>query len=56
VSVDKPTKEEQAYWEQVLHDHKQGIHRGRRSWLVYGHEFLDCDKSNEDDYSEDSNP
>jgi hypothetical protein len=27
--VDKPSKEETAYWERVLHDHNLGMDRGR---------------------------
>lgn len=27
--VDKPTKQELRYWEQVLHDHRLGMGRGR---------------------------
>lgn len=29
--VNKPTKEELAYWEQVLHDHRLGKNRGKSS-------------------------
>lgn len=54
VPVDKPTKEELAFWEKVLHDHHLGIHRGRRNWIDYGCQYFDCDPDNEDDYSEES--
>ena len=36
--VDNPTKEDKEFWENVLHDHHLGMGRGRRKWLVYGHE------------------
>jgi hypothetical protein len=29
--IEKPTKEELRYWEQVLHDHRLGKDRGRSS-------------------------
>jgi len=48
VPIDKPTKEETSYWEDVLHDHHLGMERGKRKWIVYGHEYLDGDGANED--------
>lgn len=47
--VDKPSKEELAFWDKVLHDHKLGIHRGRRTWLEYGHEDRQKDGSDLDE-------
>ena len=47
--IEKPSKEELAFWDKVLHDHKLGIHRGRRNWIEYGHEDRekDTDESEE---------
>jgi hypothetical protein len=52
VPVDKPSKEELAFWDKVLHDHRLGIHRGRRQWLEYGHE--DREKDTADDELEEA--
>jgi hypothetical protein len=50
VSVEEPSKEDKEFWEKVLHDHRLGMGRGRRNWLVYGHDDfdLDTDESPED--------
>ena len=45
--TDKPTDEDLKYWEKVLHDHRLGMGRGRRNWMVYGHDYLDGDENNE---------
>lgn len=45
--VDKPSKEELEYWDRVLHDHRLGVGRGRRKWLVYGHNDLQLDEADE---------
>jgi hypothetical protein len=47
VPTDSPTPEELKYWENVLHDHHLGMERGKRKWLVYGHDYLDGDDANE---------
>lgn len=44
--TDNPTPEETAYWESVLQDHHLNMGRGKRKWLVYGHEYLDGDEKN----------
>ena len=36
--LEKPSKEDTEYWDNVLHDHGLGMNRGRRRWLIYGHE------------------
>ena len=51
--VDKPSREELDFWDNVLHDHHLGVHRGRRKWLLYGHEDREKDTL-EDDSSEDA--
>jgi hypothetical protein len=33
--IEKPTKEEKEYWEQVLHDHRLGMGRGKSSKVDY---------------------
>jgi hypothetical protein len=33
--IEKPTKEDRDYWEQVLHDHRLGMGRGRSSKVDY---------------------
>jgi hypothetical protein len=33
--IEKPTKEHREYWEQVLHDHRLGMGRGRSSKVDY---------------------
>lgn len=43
--VDKPSKEELSYWENVMHDHRLGMGRGRRKWLSYGHVDLQLDEA-----------
>ena len=41
--LEQPSKEEKAFWEKVLHDHRLGMNRGRRAWISYGHENRDTD-------------
>ena len=47
--LEPPSKEEKEFWEKVLHDHGLGVNRGRRTWLIYGHEDRekDTDESEE---------
>lgn len=33
--IEKPTKEQLAFWEKVLHDHHLGMHRGRSNRVRY---------------------
>jgi hypothetical protein len=42
---DQPSKEEKEFWDNVLHDHGLGMNRGRRKWLIYGHEDREKDTS-----------
>jgi hypothetical protein len=54
--IDKPSKEDVAFWDKALHDHGLGMNRGRRAWLSYGHEDREKDEATEDSYSEESLP
>jgi len=46
--LESPSKEEKAFWEKVLHDHRLGMNRGRRAWISYGHEDREKDTDSAD--------
>jgi len=42
---DQTDKEQKEFWDNVLHDHGLGMNRGRRKWLIYGHEDREKDSA-----------
>lgn len=43
-----PQSADPKHWDKVLRDHRLGMGRGRRDWLVYGCEYFDALASQED--------